>query len=73
MSDQPADRTIHSVLPNMATACAENLLTVLTDGDGFTLGASNFSTITCVWCRSLGPRTLRAMTRQMQSNPAKIA
>lgn len=59
----PTSDTIHALLPNMAYACYETILTV---GGHFEMGTSNFEAVTCEGCRSEGVEAIRVrMRRQM--------
>ena len=64
----------HVVLPDMSLACSADLVQALTCGDHLTLGRpARWATVTCDWCRALGPAYATTMSRRMQRRQADVA
>lgn len=53
----------HALMPNMAYACGETILTI---GGHFEIGTNNYTAVTCTDCRAQGIERIRWRTRRQQ-------
>ncbi|MGJ9414421.1 hypothetical protein ACHAAC_17105 [Aeromicrobium sp. CF4.19] len=67
----PATGVAHVILPNMATACGIDFLTMRDQGDSSIYNAqTRWHEVSCPWCHSLGLGAVAHMGAQMQGRLA---